>query len=209
MHWLMTNLIRLAKQRVDIEKPRHKTVVTSRHKTVVTSDVQHQISVMNQKAKDNTEKKHADEAEKLHKLKEAEGESGINVDMDKDRVVLKTPKANVAARAAMGGDDLTLKWLLLAKKAQQKDDGGLGTSSTAHSSENKSNMPSPTSERAIGDVQAPQEKGTEYSFQGDQLVMPQKKLVRSLSVKDVIAIMEREPQMSKSTFAYCLHERLC
>lgn len=46
-------------QRVDAEKPRHRTVITS--------DVRQQIMAMNQKAKEEWEKKQA-EAEKLRKV---------------------------------------------------------------------------------------------------------------------------------------------
>nr|XP_023909339.1 cationic amino acid transporter 2, vacuolar-like [Quercus suber] len=52
----------LLMQRVDIEKPRHRTVVTS--------DVQQQIMTMNRKAREEWEKKHA-EAEKLRRLNDA------------------------------------------------------------------------------------------------------------------------------------------
>lgn len=35
------------------------------------------------------------------------------------------------------------------------------------------------------------------------------KLVQSISVKDVIAVVEKEPQMSRSTLLYCLYNRIC
>lgn len=37
--------------------------------------------------------------------------------------------------------------------------------------------------------------------------IPQTKVVRTISVKDVISVLEREPQMSKSTLMYRLYER--
>lgn len=49
-------------QRVDIEKPRHRTVITS--------DVRQQIMSMNQKVREELEKKQAD-AEKLQRADEA------------------------------------------------------------------------------------------------------------------------------------------
>nr|POE54805.1 e3 ubiquitin-protein ligase rglg1 [Quercus suber] len=49
MRGLISNLIRLSKQWVDIEKPRHRTVVTS--------DVQQQIMTMNRKAREEWKKK--------------------------------------------------------------------------------------------------------------------------------------------------------
>lgn len=36
----------------------------------------------------------------------------------------------------------------------------------------------------------------------------QPKIARSITVKDVIAVLEREPQMSKSTLIYRLYERM-
>lgn len=48
-------------QRVDIEKPRHKTIITS--------DVRQQIMAMNRKAREEWEKKQA-ETEKSQKLNE-------------------------------------------------------------------------------------------------------------------------------------------
>lgn len=35
------------------------------------------------------------------------------------------------------------------------------------------------------------------------------KVVRSISVKDVIAVVEKEPQMSRSTLLYRVYNRIC
>lgn len=35
------------------------------------------------------------------------------------------------------------------------------------------------------------------------------KVVRSISVKDVIAVVEKEPQVSRSTLLYRLYNRIC
>ncbi|KAL6527586.1 transcription initiation factor TFIID subunit 4 [Orobanche minor] len=40
----------------------------------------------------------------------------------------------------------------------------------------------------------------------NQVVVP--RVARSISVKDVIAILEREPQMSKSTLLYRLYNKV-
>ncbi|XWS24138.1 hypothetical protein CRYUN_Cryun28dG0074800 [Craigia yunnanensis] len=61
MRGLICNLIRLSKQRVDVEKPRHRTLITS--------DVRQQIMMIDQNAREEWEKKQA-EAEKLRKLNE-------------------------------------------------------------------------------------------------------------------------------------------
>ncbi|XP_038877251.1 transcription initiation factor TFIID subunit 4b isoform X2 [Benincasa hispida] len=56
---IISNLIRLSKQRVDTEKTKHRMVITS--------DVRQQIMLFNQKAREEWEKKQAEE-EKLRKL---------------------------------------------------------------------------------------------------------------------------------------------
>ncbi|MED6224810.1 Transcription initiation factor TFIID subunit 4B, partial [Stylosanthes scabra] len=58
MHGLISNLIRMPKQRVDFEKTRHQTVLTS--------DVQQQIMTINRRVREEWEKRQA-EAEKLRK----------------------------------------------------------------------------------------------------------------------------------------------
>ena len=40
-------------------------------------------------------------------------------------------------------------------------------------------------------------------------MVSQPKVTRSISVNDVIAVLEREPQMSKTTLIYRLHEKTC
>lgn len=42
----------------------------------------------------------------------------------------------------------------------------------------------------------------------NQVTTTQTRMARSISVKDMIVVMEREPQMSKSTLLYRLHERI-
>ena len=41
---------------------------------------------------------------------------------------MKTTAANVAARAAVGGDDMLSKWQLMAEQARQKREGGVDAS---------------------------------------------------------------------------------
>nr|POE50888.1 atp-dependent zinc metalloprotease ftsh 8, mitochondrial [Quercus suber] len=144
-----------AAQRVDIEKPRHRTVVTS--------DVQQQIMTMNRKAREEWEKEQA-EAEKLRRLND--GNNGVDGDKEKDDGrgkslkankeeddKMRTTAANVAARATVGGDDMLSKWQLMAEQARQKRERGVDTS-------------------------------------GSQ------------------PILEREPQMSRSSLIYRLYERV-
>ncbi|KAL6347017.1 hypothetical protein AAG906_012268 [Vitis piasezkii] len=204
MQGLIRNMIRLSKQRVDFEKTRHHAIITT--------DVQNKILMMNLKVKDDL---------KLHK---AEGETEGDADIDKDVGFLKTSKANemkrltdsrvqrkaanVAARVAVGGDDLTLRWQVMAKKAQQKSDGAFGKSFVVQQSKDMKHMRSPTSGRRVGDSQESHAKGTKSRVGENQSARPQSKVVRSVSIKDLLATLEREPQMAKSALTQRLRERI-
>ncbi|CAF1986777.1 BnaC07g16890D [Brassica napus] len=203
MRGLLTHIIRMSKQRVDTEK--------SRHRTFITSDIRLQINEMNQKVKEEWEKKQA-EAEKLKKPSDSEdGDSGVDGEKEKednrskglkgnkeDDDKMRTTAANVAARAAVGGDDTFLKWQLMAEARQKsvsetgKDGNQKTTSGGGRNSKER------------------QDGGRRFSGPGgrrlgkNQGSSLQPKVVRKISVKDVVAVLEREPQMSKSTLMYRL-----
>ncbi|KAJ9541551.1 hypothetical protein OSB04_028057 [Centaurea solstitialis] len=229
MRGLISNLIRLSKQRVDIEKPRHRTVITS--------DVRQQIMSMNQKARDEWEKKQAD-AEKLQRADEASPEGSGGIDGDDGRGKnskvnkeeddkMRTTAANVAARAAVGGDDMLSKWQLMAEQARQKREGGANAASTSQPSIDVGPKPVSTSERDPKDnsdmersssaVTATPGGGTATaagvgvgrmkSLRNEDMVESDK-IERSISVKDVIAVLGREIQMSRSTLIYRLYEKM-
>ncbi|KAI3953232.1 hypothetical protein MKX01_042227 [Papaver californicum] len=218
MRGLISNLVRMSKQRVDIEKPRHRTIITS--------DVRRQIQLMNRKAKEEWEKKQAEEAEKLRKINEAEGVTGADGDKDKDEGrskalkankeeddKMRTTAANVAARVAVGGDDMLSKWQLMAEQARQKREGGTDVASASQSDKDSSRRTLSNPGRALRDSQGAEIRGSSSSAMGamrkfgrDSVHM---KIARSISVKDVIAVLEREPQMSKSTLIYRLYDRMC
>ncbi|XP_047340872.1 transcription initiation factor TFIID subunit 4b [Impatiens glandulifera] len=220
MRGLISNLIRLSKQRVDVEK--------SRHRTVVTSDVRQQIMSMNKKAREEWEKKQA-EAEKLQKQNDTEGGAGTDGDKDKDdgrgksiKVnkeeddKMRTTAANVAARAAAGGDDMLSKWQLMAEQARQKREGVSDVASGSQpTKELSSNTPS-SSGKTSRDSQDGENRGQSATtstsglgrkFGRSSVFVPQQKVVRTISIKDVIAVLEREPQMAKSTLMYRLYDK--
>ncbi|OVA17084.1 Transcription initiation factor TFIID component TAF4 [Macleaya cordata] len=220
MRGLISNLIRLSKQRVDIERPRHRTIITS--------DVRRQILLMNRRAKEDWEKKQAEEAEKLRKLNEAEGNGGADGEKDKDEGrskalkankeeddKMRTTAANVAARVAVGGDDMLSKWQLMAEQARQKREGGADVASAAQSGKDASRRPLSTSGRSLRDNQGAENRGPSAGASGAMRkfgrdsVMAHTKIARSISIKDVIAVLEREPQMSKSTLIYRLYDKMC
>ncbi|KAB2626259.1 transcription initiation factor TFIID subunit 4b-like [Pyrus ussuriensis x Pyrus communis] len=221
MRGLINNLIRLSKQRVDAEKPRHHTIITS--------DVRQQVMNLNQNAREEFEKKQA-EAEKLRKLNEPEVSNGVDGDKDKDEGrsksfkpnkeeddKMRTTAANVAARAAVGGDDMLSKWQLMAEQARQKREGGIDVASVSHPGKDVNRKPTSTAGRTMKDNQEAEKRGggTPVASAGtirkcgrNQVIVPQTKVARSISVKDVIAVLEREPQMSRSTMIYRLFERI-
>ncbi|XP_010939116.1 transcription initiation factor TFIID subunit 4b isoform X2 [Elaeis guineensis] len=217
---LISYLIRLSKQRVDIEKTRHRFVITS--------DVRRQILFMNKKAKEEWDKKQTEEAEKLRKVNEVEGNAGADTDKDKDEGRSKTLKANkeeddkmrttaanVAARAAVGGDDMLSKWQLMAEQARQKREG-LDGASGSQPGKTTTHKTLSSSGRISREQQEAEKKGlSAAAISGGMrklgrspVTVSHPKVARSISIKDVIAVLEREPQMSKSTLIYQLYERL-
>ncbi|KAA8528474.1 hypothetical protein F0562_035829 [Nyssa sinensis] len=220
MRGLINNLIRLSKQRVDIEK--------SKHQTLITSDVRQQIMIMNRKAWEEREKKQA-EAEKLQKLNEPES-AGVDGDKEKDvgRVKplkankeeddkMRTTAANVAARAAVGGDDMLSKWQLMAEQARQKREGDFDAASGSQLGKDVSCKPLSTSGRNAKDNQEADKRGHSSAIATsgpgrilgrNQVTRPQTRVAHRIAIKDVISVFEREPQMSKSALIYRLYDKI-
>ncbi|KAK7383206.1 hypothetical protein VNO78_28879 [Psophocarpus tetragonolobus] len=219
MRGLISNLIRISKQRVDFEKTRHRTVVTS--------DVRQQIMTINRKVREDWEKKQA-ETEKIRKLNDVDSNTGVDGDKERDDSHSKSTKvnkeeddkmrtnaANVAARAAYGGDDMLSKWQLMAEQAKQKREGGVDMSSSSQPAKDV-NRKSSTSGRSTKDNQEGEKKGSSTFISSSvakklgryHAMAPQTRVARSICVKDVIAVLEREPQMSKSPLIHRLYERI-
>ncbi|CAA2976054.1 transcription initiation factor TFIID subunit 4b isoform X1 [Olea europaea subsp. europaea] len=215
MHGLITNLIRLSKQRVDIEKPRHKTVVTS--------NIRQQIMMMNKKAREEWEKKQA-ETEKLLKQNEPENDTGVDGDKEKDENRVKSAKANkeeddkmrataanVAVRAATGVGDMLSRWQLMIEAKQKQ--GGTDVASDSQSGKDVAQKPLPSSARRTKENQEAEKCGHSVAsnIPAEKRTVGRNQVVaeaRSISIKDVIAVLEREPQMLKSTLIYRLYEKL-
>ncbi|KAE8704142.1 hypothetical protein F3Y22_tig00110458pilonHSYRG00041 [Hibiscus syriacus] len=198
---------------VDVEKPRHRTIITS--------DVRQQIMMMNQNAREEWEKKQA-EAEKLRKLNDPDAETIVDGDKEKDdgrvKVVnkeeddkMRATAANVAARAAVGGDDMLSKWQLMAEQARQKREGGTDSAtgkdvnSKSLSASGKHTRDNQESEKR-GPL-SPPASGSSRKSGRNQGISTYTSVARAISVKDVIAVLEREPQTSKSTLIYRLYEK--
>ncbi|THU71616.1 hypothetical protein C4D60_Mb04t03340 [Musa balbisiana] len=213
---LISYLIRLSKQRVDIEK--------SRHRFVITSDVRRQILLVNQKTKEEWDKKQAEESEKLRKVNEIDGNTGVDAEKDKEDgrpKALKANKeeddkmrataANVAARAAVGGDDMLSKWQLMAEQARQKREGFDGAPGKTASSKPLLSLGRSSREKQESEKKgssAVSASGSTRRFGRKNALESHPKVARNVSLKDVIAVLEREPQMSKSSLIYRLYERL-
>ncbi|KAF6143343.1 hypothetical protein GIB67_001287 [Kingdonia uniflora] len=219
MRGILINLVRLSKQRVDIERPRHRTPITS--------DVGRQIFSMNQKVKEEWDKKQAEEAEKLRKINEAEGNTGADGDKEKDDGRLKSLKANkeeddkmrttaanVAARVAVGGDDALIRFQLMAEQGRQKREGGSDSATFTQLGIDAAGK-SLAIGRTTRDNQDTEQRGPSTPLialgakkkLGKNPVVLQPKVVRTILVKDVIGLLERETQMSKSPLLYRLYER--
>ncbi|KAF5195257.1 Transcription initiation factor tfiid subunit 4b, partial [Thalictrum thalictroides] len=216
MRGLISTLIRVSKQRVDVER--------SRYRTTITSDVRRQILVMNRKAKEDWEKKQADEVEKLQKTTEAGGYTGTDGEKDKDEGrsknhkankeeddKMRTTAANVAARVAVGGDDMFSKWQLMAEQARQKREG-VDSASFAQMSKDITHKTSSLGGRTSRETHDGENRSSSAAASGGlrksgrkPVFMPHTKVVRTISVKDVLAVLEREPQMSRSTLVYRLY----
>ncbi|KAK2974497.1 hypothetical protein RJ640_018662 [Escallonia rubra] len=154
--------------RVDFEKTRHQTIVTS--------NVQHQIVSLSRKGRDRV-KQQAEEGATAIGDKDEDAPISERSQAEKVIRVQQTAAANVAARAAIGGEDVASKWRHMSRKAQSVPQSGKGP------------------------------LGAENISPSIQFARPQHQAVHLISVQDVIAVLEREPQMSKSKFMHCLHER--
>ncbi|KAH7834075.1 hypothetical protein Vadar_012514 [Vaccinium darrowii] len=186
MRGMISKLMRISKQRVDFENRRQKTLVTS--------DIRHQLEGINNIVEEEWGKRQAEESEVRNQVggnveENADCSETAQAKKVKSKVndILRTAVVNAAARAAAGGVDLTSKWRLMADKALNKHDGRKGAIFKAQTMK-------------LTDGRETKLKGTAGTFEGDQF--------HSISGKDIIAVLERDPQMSKSTFSYRLYERL-
>ncbi|KAE9457241.1 hypothetical protein C3L33_10868, partial [Rhododendron williamsianum] len=148
-------------------------------------------------------------------------EGGVDGDKDEGRAnkeeddKMRTTAANVAARAAVGGDDMLSKWQLLAEQARQKRGGG-DVFSGSQPGTDLSCKPLSISQNTERGNQEAEKRGHQTDavtfglsrkFARNQGVVPHSKVNPSISIKDVIAALEREPQILKTTLIYRLYEK--
>lgn len=72
---------------------------------------------------------------------------------------MRTTAANVAARAAVGGDDMLSKWQLMAEQARQKREGGIDAASGSQPGKDASRKSSSTSVRNVRENQEAEKRG--------------------------------------------------
>ncbi|KAF5194612.1 transcription initiation factor TFIID subunit 4b-like isoform X1, partial [Thalictrum thalictroides] len=92
------------------------------------------------------------------------------------------------------------KWLLMAKQAQQKSQG-MDSASFAQMSKDITHHKASLRERSSRETHDGENRSSSATASGGMrkpVVMPHTKVVRTISVKDVLAVLEREPQMLKS-----------
>ncbi|KAF8653868.1 hypothetical protein HU200_061999 [Digitaria exilis] len=213
---LISTLIRVSKQRIDTEKTGHRLVITS--------DVGRQIFQMNQKAKEEWDKKQAEEADKNKKQTEADGSGAAESEKEKEESrsknvkpnkeeddKMRTNAANVAARQAVGGSDMLSKWQLMAEQARQKREG-LDVAAASQSGRGSGPRPLSKFGKGPGENQEGSKRSHSAAFGTGGMKRPGRTPFagpqRTISVKDVICVLEREPQMTKSRLIHRLHERM-
>ncbi|KAL6878533.1 hypothetical protein ACP4OV_012703 [Aristida adscensionis] len=209
----INNIIRLSKQRVDVEKSRHRFYP-------LPSDVRSHIMRVNREAREQWDKKQAEDAEKIRKQSDGEGNTNIDSEKDKNEArappkhaktykeeddKMRTTAANAAARVAAGGDDMLSKWQLLVERNKHKSEGSDG-SSVSLPINMLPHKRSPKSAKDTREQQEIEKRG--YSTvlgAGGVRRSPLIKVARSITIKDVVAALEREPQMSKSSILFQLY----
>ncbi|XP_066389885.1 transcription initiation factor TFIID subunit 4b-like isoform X2 [Miscanthus floridulus] len=212
----ISSIIRFSKQRVDVEKSRHRFYPLS-------SDVHSHIMRVNREAREQWEKKQAEDAERIRKQTDGDGNANVDIEKDKNETrglskhaktykedddKMRTTAANVAARVAAGGDDMLSKWQLLAERNKQRSEGGDGSSGSVPGNMLQ-HRPSLKSGKDLREEQEVEKRG--YSTMlgsGGVRRSPLTKVARSVSINDVVAALEREPQMSKSSLLFRLYLRL-
>lgn len=211
----ISNIIRLSKQRVDVEKSRH-------HIYPLSSDVRSHILRVNREAREQWDRKLAEDADRIRK--QSDGDDDLVVSSEKDKAEsrgtskhaktykeeddkMRTTAANAAARVAAGGDDMLSKWQLLAEKNKQRGEGGDGSSGSLPGTVSP-HKPSPKAGKGSREQQEIEKRGY-FSMLGPGGVRrsAHMKVARSITVKDVVAALEREHQMSKSSLLFRLHGR--
>ena len=72
---------------------------------------------------------------------------------------MRATAANVAARAAVGGDDMLSKWQLMAEQARQKREGGMDAASGSQAGKDVNRRRLSASGKSTKDTQESEKRG--------------------------------------------------
>ncbi|KAJ7558574.1 hypothetical protein O6H91_04G046600 [Diphasiastrum complanatum] len=192
---ILCKLGKISKQQSDMEQEKHMIIRTS--------DVRTKVIMIRRKAKEEFDRKQAEEAERLRKLNE---EKQALADVGKESAT-KTQKeqqqeedkrrtaANLVARAAVGVDDMLMKWQMMAEQGKQKRNGNSGGAAD-------STAGTKLQDRSIG-IAGPASNALKSNSMSSRL----ERACGRITIQDMIAVLELEPQMAKSAFLYKLYER--
>lgn len=230
---MLYKLVKLSNQRGDEEREMHKTVVTKDIQRRI-SQIRKRAKEQQEKkqAIESERIRKLNEEKEKSTLNESAKEDvrtkEKKAQMDEE-VKQRANAANVAARAAAGVNDMLIKWQMMAEKGRQKREGDSGASDAAADVNVGTNIASSggrttDKKHGSGDVKAGGRTTVERPTTGaifrkspglttsrgpvHQLSVTNKpvKSTRTISVKDVIAYLETEPKVAKSTLLYRLYD---
>eukprot|EP00249_Psilotum_nudum_P017254 c26236_g1_i1 orf=1461-2465(+) len=227
---MLYKLIRLSSQRCDEEKERHKVIVTSDLRSEIfligkkAKEAQEKAEELERLQKLNGKKEKGVQQESTKEELRAKAQKTAKEEDEK----MRAKAANVAARVAAGVDDMLMKWQMMAEQGRQKreeesgapdgtNDNNAGTTNGSigcKDAERKyvigdagPRMRSNIEGSASGSVAGGSFTTTRGSNQMSALTTQAMKVGHNISVTDVVAFLEREPQMAKSTLLYQLYAR--
>ncbi|KAL7154973.1 hypothetical protein ABFS83_03G041100 [Erythranthe nasuta] len=179
MRGLIYNLIKVSKKRMDTEKTSQRTVITS--------DVKQQIMSINRKTDEEQEMKETE----TQTSEKPEVTTGVDGDKKRESCARLAKAANMAVRAATGTTDMMSRWqsMIEAKQKQQGIDKSGKDVINISNQDGSEVSGTPALDRKIGQ---------------NEVMVPQVRRC-SIAVKDVIAVLERDLQLSKSTLIYKLY----
>lgn len=233
---MLYKLTKISGRRSDQEKEMHKVVVTSdiQKQILLIRKKAKKAQEKKQALESERLRKLNEEKEKASQNEGAPKEDGTT-SRAKEKKAQKgeegKQKASAASVAARSANDMLLKWQMMAEQGRQKREGGESGATTAIDTSATSSIGAATAGgREIDKKQS--QSGRAAPLDGGNVIVPSalKKALsdtgqsrgfaqqasplnqptkppRNISVKDVVAYLETEPQMAKSSLIYRLHNR--
>ncbi|MCO5584152.1 hypothetical protein L7F22_038075 [Adiantum nelumboides] len=232
---MLYKLTKISGRRCDDEKEMHKLVVTSdiQKQILLIRRQAKEAQEKKQALESERLRKLNEEKEKFSQNEGATKEDGT-ISRTKEKKSQKgdkgKQKANAASLAARSANDMLLKWQMMAEQGRQKREGESGTTVANDTSLISSMGAANPSSREMDKKQfetrqtgrtASTEGGAGtalkkvsgdtgqmrlFAHQGNPLNQTTKP-PRTITVKDIVAYLETEPQMAKSSLIYRLHNK--